>query len=164
MLFKFIGCLARGLLLLCSWRCQFDKSAIHKTIRMRDGLSFRVFRRVAIRAIDKPAPEATFIIRFMPKGMSVRANVVFSYIPMVVMLGFPGFRSKYWCVDDQTGRCQGVYEWQRIEDAQHYSASFAVGFMEMRSVPGSISFEIIDQRGIPNSGIYSVYDQPALLS
>ena len=156
MLFKFIGCLARGLLLLCSWRCQFDKSAIHKTIRMRDGLSFRVFRRVAIRAIDKPAPEATFIIRFMPKGMSVRANVVFSYIPMVVMLGFPGFRSKYWCVDDATGLFQGVYEWQTQADAETYSRSIALRFIQGRSEPGSVTFSIHAQKTSPNDSLYTL--------
>jgi len=76
-------------------------------------------------------------------------NIRFSRLPMIPMLGFPGFRGKYWTVEDSTGTCQGLYEWRTLEDAKAYSGSFAVTFMTGRSEPGSVSFEVIDQREKP---------------
>jgi hypothetical protein len=153
MLFKALHYFANGLLLLLFSSCRFSKNVVNTAIYMKDGRSFRIFRRVVI-ASNTP-PEATFVIRFHPKRMSARVNYYFSYLPMIVMLGFPGFRSKYWCVDDKTGFCQGVYEWQHVEDAKNYSHSFAVRFMEFRSTPGSITFDIYDQRSTANSDIYT---------
>ncbi len=74
--------------------------------------------------------------------MSVRTNILFSLIPMWFIIGLPGFRSKYWLVDEDTGDFCGYYEWESIEAAQMYSTSFAMRFMANRSVPGSVWFEI----------------------
>ena len=154
MLLKVLSYFAAGIRLLLSSQCRFDQSVLGSLIHMQDGRSFRVFRRVEIAGNTQP--EATFVIRFQPARMSVRANIYFSYLPMIVMLGFPGFRSKYWCVDDETGVCQGVYEWQRVEDVLSYSSSFAVNFMRRRSTPGSISFNIFDHRTTTHSEIYAL--------
>lgn len=59
-------------------------------------------------------------------------------------MGFKGFRSKYWCVNEDTGMCQGVHEWDKLEDAKHYSKSIAVKNMTKRSKPGSVSYEVLD--------------------
>ena len=65
---------------------------------------------------------------------------------LLIFMGFKGFRSKYWCVNEETGMCQGVYEWDRMEDAKRYSKSIAVKNMTKRSVAGSVSFKVL-----PNS-------------
>lgn len=87
---------------------------------MEDGKIFSVFRHVEI--IDKKLkePEAAFITRFKPAKMGIRTNILFSNIPMMVLLGFKGLRQKYWCVDYDSGLCQGIYEWQTLEDAKNY--------------------------------------------
>ncbi len=46
-------------------------------------------------------------------------------------------------VNESTGFTQWIYEWNTDEAARFYVASFALQFMLNRSVPGSVSFEII---------------------
>jgi hypothetical protein len=135
-----------GLWRLVGRRYRFVQSEVGKSFTMEDGKVFRVFRRIQRRIPGLPLAEAAFRVRFKPVGMSVERNIRFSRLPMILMMGFPGFRAKFWTVEDETGLCQGIYEWDRLEDARRYSSSVALAFMAGRSKPGSVSFEVIDQR------------------
>lgn len=104
------------LLLFLTGRVTFDRRLKGKTLSMPDGAQFTIFRRVEIRS-DQPEPQAYFWIRFQPANMGVKANILFSLLPMMVFMGFPGFRTKYWGVQNETGLCQGLYEWQTVADA-----------------------------------------------
>lgn len=127
-------------------KVKFDRAAVGSVITMPDGARFTVFRRVIIAVPGgAPEPEAFFWVRFKPKGMGIRANIRFSRLPMMVFMGFTGFRSKYWAVDYETGLCQGLYEWRRVEDARSYSRSIAMRFMTGRSYPESVSFGVVDK-------------------
>ena len=140
-----ILCLWKTLLLFASHRVIFIKEDQNKQIVMEDGTTFRVFRHVRIHARQSPQPAAAFVVRFCPRNMTVAQNIRFSVLPMLILLGFRGFREKYWCVNDRTGLCQGVYAWQTLEDAQNYSKSIAMRFMFNRSDPESVDFRIINQ-------------------
>jgi hypothetical protein len=119
---------------------------------------FTVFRHVVIKSPSRRAatpedsetpeaaksPEAFFVATFKPKNMTIAANKRFSLLPMMVFMGFTGFRSKMWMVDETTGLCRGVYEWQTRGDAEAYSRSIAVRFMTRRSEPGTVRFEIVN--------------------
>lgn len=124
---------------------EFDKSLINRTIRMDDGSVFTIFRRVHVRTKSHNQPETYFLVRFRPTQMSIEENIDFSKKTMMVFMGFSGFRSKYWSVDHNTGICQGLYEWQTVEDAVNYSKSVAMKFMAERSDPESFMFRIIDK-------------------
>ena len=132
--------------LFLSGRVVFDKGVIGKVITMDDGRSFSVFRGVRILKRGAPEAQAYFVVRFKPADMSVERNIGFSRLPMMIFMGFTGFRSKYWAVDQETGLCQGLYEWQRPLDAESYSRSIAMRFMSRRSLPESVAFRIIDKR------------------
>lgn len=127
--------------LFLSGKINFHPSSKGKRLTMEDGKSFSVFRHVNIQS-EKGKPEAVFIVRFKPSDMGPNANILFSRIPMMMFMGFPGFRQKLWCVDFETGLCLGIYEWQTLEDAENYSRSVAMRFMSHRSDPESVSFEI----------------------
>jgi hypothetical protein len=131
-----------GLLLL--GRIRFQRQAVGRMLETDDGVSYRVFRHVVIRSAA-PAPSALFIVRFTVAGMTVKQNIRFSRLPLLIFMGFTGFRSKYWCVDDETGAYEGVYEWQRRADAEAYARSIALRFMTNRSVPGSVSHRILER-------------------
>lgn len=137
--------LLHTILLYLFGRVEFMKEDIGKVLVMKDGRRFTVFRHVIIRTKDANAstPRAVFRIRFQPKNMTIEENKKFSRIPMLVFMGFHGFRSKYWMVDEETGMCQGVYEWNTLQDAEGYSRSIALRFMTKRSVAGSVDYEII---------------------
>ena len=134
----------RTVLLYLTGRVKYIKSSIGKEFIMDDGKKFAVFRHIIISQTGKKhtKPQAVFIIRFQPKNITAEENKKFSRIPMMVFMGFHGFRSKYWMVDETTGVCRGVYEWDTLQDAENYSKSVAVRFITKRSVPGSVSFDI----------------------
>ncbi len=135
----------RTLFLFLTCRVAFDRKDRNREIIMEDGKRFRIFRHVRIRTHHRAEPQAVFIVRFKPKGMSVQQNIRFSLLPMLIFMGLRGFREKYWCVNDDSGLCQGVYAWQTLEDARNYSQSIAMRFMTGRSHPDSVSFQILDQ-------------------
>jgi hypothetical protein len=135
----------KTLFLFATIRVIFHHEDGNRQIVMEDGMRFRVFRHVEIRAPQAPPPSAVFVVRFQPKNMTVQANIRFSLLPMMIFMGFHGFREKVWCVNDETGLCQGVYAWQTREDAENYSKSIAMRFMTNRSYPESVNFKILDQ-------------------
>ena len=94
---------------------------------MSDGKEFKIFRRVIIKKFfgKNKKSRGLFIVRFTPT-MDIKRNIKLSKILMLIFMGFKGFRSKYWCINEDTGMCQGVYEWDKLEDAEHYSQSIAV--------------------------------------
>lgn len=141
--------LLKTLLLFVSRHVAFIRRDKDKQVIMEDGMKFRVFRHVKIRAPQLGKPKAVFIVRFRPTNMTVGQNIRFSLIPMMIFMGFRGFREKYWCVNDETGLCQGVYAWQTVEDAENYSKSIAMRFMAKRSDPESVGFKIISQEKEP---------------
>ena len=47
---------------------------------------------------------------------------------------------------EASGDYQGVYRWDPVRDAENYANSFAVKFMMVRSVPDSVSYEIIPNK------------------
>jgi hypothetical protein len=139
--------LARSVVLLLTGRVRFSRAQNGRLLTMEDGKQFTVFRHAKVDAREEPA--GVFIVRFTPAHMSVRQNIRFSLLPMIPLLGMRGFREKYWCVNKQTGECQGVYAWQTIADAQAYARSIALRFMTGRSLRGSVSHQIHDQSQQP---------------
>ena len=135
----------RTLFLFATGRVNFRKSEIGATIVMADGEEFRIFRRVVIKKYveDGIGPKGLFIVRFKPK-MDLKANIQLSRIMLLIFMGFQGFRSKYWCVNERTGVCQGIYEWDTLADARRYSKSIAVKNMTKRSEPDSVSFQVLE--------------------
>ena len=139
----------RTAMLFITGNIKFDNASIGEIFTMDDGERFKVFRHVIIRPANKNIgdPQAVFMIRFLPENMTVEQNKRFSRIPMLIFMGFHGFRSKYWMVNEETGLCQGVYEWDTLQDAERYSKSIALRFITKRSVKGSVKYEIVDKTG-----------------
>jgi hypothetical protein len=139
---SFIMTLQLGL----SRRIHFPRQRIGEMLAL-DGEKWTIFREVQIeRQPGQPdKPGAVFRPKFHIAGMSARMNKLFSWIPVWFILGLPGFRSKLWLVNEETGDFSGYYEWDTVEDAENYAHSFAAGFMTRRSVPGSVSFMVIPQ-------------------
>jgi hypothetical protein len=139
----FIGFI-RTLFLFLAGKVRFMARSKGRRLVMEDGEEFEVFRHVRIVGKTNALPEAVFVVRFQPY-MSSEKNIIFSLLPMMIFMGFRGFREKFWAVDRKTGLCQGLYEWQTVKDAENYSKSIAVRFMSGRSVPGTVDFRIIDE-------------------
>jgi hypothetical protein len=140
--FHCIGLLAAG-------RLHFPRQRVGEAIIL-DGERWVVFRQAVVDPPNgQPArPGSIFRPRFHIAGMSVRQNKLFSLIPIPFFVGLPGFRSKLWLYQPESGDFSGYYEWDRVIDAENYRHSFAAEFMTRRSVPGSVSFQVIPQTEI----------------
>jgi hypothetical protein len=129
-------------------RIHFPRNRIGEVVTADDGKQFIIFRQVFIdhkkNQVDKPG--VTFIVRFRITHMSARQNKLFSLLPIPFFTGLPGFRAKLWMHNEKTGEFQGIYQWETAEAAECYAKSFAMKFMTMRSVPGSISYRIVPEQ------------------
>ncbi len=130
----------RSLWFFLTGRLRFDAARRGWSFTDEKGQTFRVFRYVRLSPPTGRAtePGAVFIPHFHVANMSKRANIRFSLIPMWFIMGLPGFRSKYWMVNDHTGDFAGYYEWESEADARAYADSFAMRFMARRSLPESV--------------------------
>jgi len=129
-------------------RLHFPRECIGEVLTMEDGKAYTIFRQ----AIVAPSPDqpkelgVIFKVRFHVARMSPKQNKLFSLLPIPFFIGLPGFRSKLWMISEASGDCQGIYEWNTVQDAENYASSFAMKFMTMRSVPGSVSCEVIPKQ------------------
>ena len=128
----------------------FPKSLNNQTLVMEDGHKFTVFRQVVIgSSSDIPKEPGTILkVRFHLSGMTPQKNKSFSCIPMPFFIGLPGFRSKFWTLNESNGYFQGIYQWKTLEYAKKYTKSFAFRFMTKRSTPDSVSYKIIPNKSM----------------
>lgn len=127
----------------------FPRKYIGRSIIMNEGEHYRVFRHVSVKTKDEQVEDrAVFIVKFKLKKMSVEKNRLFSLLPIPMFIGLPGFISKFWMCNESTGYNQGIYQWKTFKDAKAYSKSFAVKFMTKRSIPGSVEYQIIQNKDI----------------
>jgi len=129
-------------------RLHFPEDRVGEVITMEYGQQFVIFRQVIVdpSQYQPDKPGAIFRVRFHVIHMSPKQNKLVSLLPIPFFTGLPGFRSKLWTLNETTGNFQGIYEWDTVQDAENYARSFAMRFMTMRSVPGSVSYEIIPRQ------------------
>lgn len=120
----------------------FDESMVGENLKEEYQIPerFKVFRYAYKKNAE--SAKALFIVKFQLKNMDGDRNIRFSKIPMRALFHFKGFMSKYWLLDEKTNTCMGVYRWATIADAERYSKSIAMKFMKLRSVKGSVSYQI----------------------
>ena len=130
-------------------RLHFPGERIGEVLTMEDGKVYTVFRQAIVDpSPDQPKePGVTFKVRFRVARMSTKQNKLFSLLPIPFFVGLPGFRSKLWMLNEASSECQGIYQWDTMQDAENYASSFAMKFMTLRSIPGSVSYEIFLKQG-----------------
>jgi len=134
--------LARALGLVLAGRIHFLKSKLGEIIHEEE--DFRIFRQVSVDPIgEQPEnPGAIFNVCFQFARFSANMNRILSLIPIPFIVAQPGFRSKTWLSSQETGNFQGMYEFDRVSDAENYLTSFPLKLMKGRAVPGSLTYNI----------------------
>jgi len=130
--------LARGWLRLSDrhvgWRLTFE-----------DGTTSRVYRETVSRAPRRGAPSLLVVaFRLRGVGRSRSLHAAFraeSLLNTPLFAGFPGFRSKLWLTDPDTGVYRGVYEWDGPDQATAYATTLAA-LLRLVCVPGTVRFVI----------------------
>jgi len=122
------------------------------TITVTDeGQAFTVYRETAIDAgTDADPPTAVlafrFHLRFMPSVLVPYAVGLFEPLSILTtpfFAGLPGFRTKLWQFDHETGDYQGLYEWASAAQARSYAAGLR-SIMDLLALPGSVSYEVLE--------------------
>ena len=129
-------------------RLHEPKGRIGQTFTNPDGQKFVIFKETILDpATGRPQPgpstrpEAVFRVRFRVKRFAFWQQVLIAFkSPLFVTL--PGFRSKLWMKNEVTCDYQGVYEWDRLEDAQAYVESELMKIMTWLAIQGGIEWEI----------------------
>jgi hypothetical protein len=112
-------------------------------LRFEDGTSPFIFRETALREARTEDP-AVLVIQFRVAvlGSSQYLHAAFRRecaLHTPLFAGFPGFRSKLWADDVNTG----VYEWQSASLATQY-AQRMVGLLAPFSNPGTARYHVIE--------------------
>jgi hypothetical protein len=116
------------------WRLTFE-----------DGTTSRVYRETVSLAPRHSAPSLLVVaFRLRGVGRSRALHAAFrgeSLLNTPLFAGFPGFRSKLWLTDPDTGMYRGVYEWDGPDEATAYATTL-VALLELVCVPGTVRFVV----------------------
>jgi hypothetical protein len=139
---------------MASGRLHSPRDMIGQVFRNADGRTYVIFRQTVLDPAPGQArrPGAMFRVQFrVAKIVPPRDRLVIA-LKSPIFVALPGFRSKLWMVDEEHCTYQGVYEWDRLQDAEAYVHSASMDFMTRVAVPGGISYEILPGAAIIQGG------------
>jgi len=115
------------------------------TLRFGDGSTARVYRETVSTAPRGGEPcllvvefRLRLLGRYGPAHAAFRAE---SWCNTPLFAGFPGFRSKLWLTDPDTGAYRGVYEWDGPDQAAAYADTLS-RLLNAVSVDGSVRYHV----------------------
>jgi hypothetical protein len=125
-----------------------------RPLRFADGTTSYVFRETVVNDVATPDP-AVLVVRFNlrmvggnPWGHAAFRRECVLHTPLFA--GFPGFRSKLWLTDLQTGVYRGLYEWNGADLAIDYAETLA-RLLRVVSVRGSVRHHVV--AGVRRDGL-----------
>jgi len=132
----------RYLVLFSCRRIVTLKEGFAAPVSIENEPAFRLFREVRLIAKQDMRSGAELHVSFSVKKMNFVQKVLIPVLSQPFYAGLPGFRSKQFFMDEQTCSCKGRYKWESIQAAQNYVNGYAVKFMNLISVPGTLRYEI----------------------
>ena len=134
--------------LVASRRLTSPKAKLGARLRFADGSSSFVFRETAVTDAGMSDPTLLVIsFRLAALGSNGRLHAAFRrecILHTPLFAGFPGFASKLWIDDVETGVYRGVYQWQGGDLARHYAARM-VALLAPFSNAGTARYQVVDQ-------------------
>lgn len=121
-----------------------------------DGRRFVVYRETVREAGANPAGSDgavlafRFHLRLVPRPtrpLAVRVFEPLSVVTTPFFAGLEGFRTKLWLFDHGTGDYMGVYQWASAGEAEAYARALR-RLMDRLSVPGSVSYEVVEDAAL----------------
>lgn len=140
-------CLVLSLIRLMLGRIRCSKKHLGKNVVMLDGQAYTIFRHVHRHSASESEVPSIFVVRFKFSRLSHQANKIVSFIPMLLITGYPGFHIKMYGVNRENGFWQGMYQWESEQTLYEYTQSFVYRIMNKRAIQSSIcSFELKGER------------------
>ena len=135
---------------LLSGRIRFPKEHTGKLLINENGDEYYVFSDTQVTSSGSrlAGPKAVLRVRFKFDRYSDAVNRRLFLLFTPVITGMPGFHRKIWSVCEPRGVYQGIYQFESVEQAENYKRSAVIWILEKRSVPGSISYELLSDTSI----------------
>jgi hypothetical protein len=142
----FARCVAAWGRLVARRRLISPKDNLGARLRFADGSSSFVFRETAVATAGTSDPTLLVIqFRLGVLGSNRLLHAAFRrecVLHTPLFAGFPGFRSKLWLDDVESGVYRGVYEWQGGELARRYAARM-VALLAPFSNAGTARYQVV---------------------
>ena len=132
-------CLGISLGRLLLGRLRYSKQYLGNSVKMEDGREFTIFRHITTYPLKEREKTTVFIVSFKFARLSHKVNKIASIIPMLLITGFPGFNTKMYAVNNETGYWQGMYQWKSKQALKEYKKSFVYKMMNKRAIKGTLS-------------------------
>lgn len=142
---RFAGSVVAVVGLLARRQLIQPRTHVGDRLRFEDGTTSRVFRETLLEA---STPEPTLLVvqfRLRMLGRSPVAHRLFraeSIANTPLFAGFPGFRSKLWLCDDETGTYRGIYKWDGADRATAYTKTLRM-LLRLVSEPGTVKYRVV---------------------
>lgn len=142
---RFAGSAATTASMMMAGRLAQPSTHLGCRLSFADGSTSSVFRETAVRGMPTSDP-AVLVVRFRLRvvGTSLPCHAAFRrecVLHTPLFAGFPGFRSKLWLTDLQTGLYRGLYEWDGADLAVDYAETLA-RLLRVVSVRGSVGHHV----------------------
>jgi hypothetical protein len=88
-----------------------------------NGTRARIFRETVVDR-QRPATPAVLVAEFRPRAVNKRTHLLFQKLTVLgtpLFAGFPGFVSKLWLADDESGVYREIYEFDGAQHAESYA-------------------------------------------
>jgi len=130
-------------LLLINGKISFPDEMCGKSVCCNEQL-YRVFLHV------KKEPEKDLFdnnkvflrITFKVQHLNFLQRKLIPILSIPFFVGFSGFLSKIFSVNEENSTLQGLYEWESKEAAEQYISSYPMKFMQRNAIAGSVIYEI----------------------
>jgi hypothetical protein len=133
--------------LVASRRLTSPEEMLGAWLRFADGSSSFVFRETAVTEAGTSDPTLLVIqFRLAFLGSNRQLHAAFRrecVLHTPLFAGFPGFRSKLWIDDVETGVYRGVYQWEGADLARHYAARM-VALLAPFSNAGTARYQVVE--------------------
>jgi hypothetical protein len=141
----FAACAAATVGLLARRQLVLATANVDRRLAFADGTSARVYRETVRTGTATHAP-VLLVVEFRLRliGRNRLLHALFraeSLANTLLFAGFPGFRWKLWCTDEDSGRYRGVYEWDGADRAVAYATTLS-RLLRVVCVPGTVRFHV----------------------
>jgi hypothetical protein len=140
-----VVCLLLSLGRLLVGRLTYSKEYVGTTIKMDNGEEYHIFRHITALSQHHDEQGSVLIVRFKFARLSQKANTFVSQFPMLLITGFPGFRTKMYAVNAENGYWLGLYQWESKQALEDYKQSFVLRIMNRRAVDDSVTYRELEK-------------------
>lgn len=141
---------------LIEGRFRMPTDRIGEPLTTDGGQTFTIYRETTVEPRGRDSQRAMAVLAFqfhlwfMPDPLvpiAVRVFEPLSILTTPFFAGLPGFRTKLWLFDHDTGDYLGIYQWENPEMASRYARALRK-LMAVFAAPGTVSYGVFEDTSL----------------